>query len=329
MVRESDALHSTVAAESYLAQARRYRVERPDRASRWASYAWIAAEGLAGPDGQGLRALAAAEDANARRLLGDWPAAESKIRLAHSQLRPGMDAQRLEVSLLEASLAIDREQWVRAWDRLQWSTDMARQRGDPEALYRAMSKRGIACTTVGRYSEAMTLFCTARQVAGHRYDLRLEALHNLLGVYAAAGWPRDGLRFLEVIEPLYADAPAILVGRRWWLEGRLLCQAGQPLDGAARLRDARQVIAEHHRYAELAEVVCDEAEAWLQAGEPGETMELARVAEKAFAAVGLARQASRAAGLLRCAGVMAGGLAISAVRTLLRARRTAPMRDGS
>ena len=322
MIREGRRYRGIEAAAGLLAKARGHRVDRPDRASRWAALAWLAAEGLPGVEGARLRALAAAEDGNAQRLCGHWRSAESRFALAHSQLGTGMEPERLEVQLLEASLATQREQWIRVWTLLQSATETARRLGDSGALYRALSKRGIACTDTGHYVEAVRLFVEAVEVAEDRPALRLEALHNAVAVYAEAGWPRDGMERYQRIAPYYSTLGPLWQGRAAWLRGRLEGQLGRHDESAASLRAARETIAEHRRYWELAEILCDEAEAMISAGQVEGVAELAGVARQAFEAVGLGRRAARAAGLMRSAAAMGGFRAIATVRGLLRDRRT-------
>lgn len=302
-----------------LSEARRHRIDGPDRARRWAHLAWIAAERSPWEGRRRLQALAAAELGNALRLLGDWPSSIAHFRLAQS-LAVGCPAEQMEVDILHASLLIQQERWVECWDRLQRASDAA---GDDQgARYRIASKRGIAAKECGRFLDALELFREARELAGEPAE-RLAAMHNAVTVYADAGWWADGLDLYRRMEPHHPTMGELWCGRAGWLHGRLLHQAGDADAAARELQRARETVERYCRYWDLAEIVCDEADAWLAAGRPEEVVELAVVAETAFRAVGLEKRAARAAGLLRAAGVVEGARAVLVVREMLRARRVA------
>lgn len=320
LVRERRVYATTERAEGLLAEARRHRLDRPERATRWASLAWMAGERVGGPEGAQVMALAAAEDANARRLLGQWRRAESLFRLAWSQLPTRGGPAELEILLLESSLAIQREQWVRAWDDLQRATELATALGDLAAMYRALSKRAIACKETGGYVEALELLRDARDMAPDGAE-RIRSLHNAVVVYCDAGWWRDGLRHSDSLQPHYAMLGSLWRARGDWLRGRLLGGADDWDRAARRLTRARMEIATHSRYWETAEVLCDEAEALLRAGRVERVRGLADVAVVAFQAIGLEGRADRAAGLLRVAGTAEGARAMLVLRQMLRARR--------
>lgn len=321
LVRQRRVYATPERAESLLAEARRHRLDRPDRASRWAGLAWMAAERVGGVEGLRLQALAAAEDGNARRLLGQWRRAESLYRLAWSRLPERGGGEELEILLLEASLAIQRETWARAWDLLHRATRLAEARGDPDGLFRARTKCGLASKEAGRYVQALEYLRDARDVAPTPGE-RVHALHNGVVVYADAGWWRDGLAYSEVLGPYYQALGPLWSARGDWLRGRLAGQAGRWELAADCLRRARVAIEAHCRYWETAEVLCDEAEASLRAGRVEEVGELAYIAAEAFRAIGLERRARRAAGLLRVAGTVEGARALVVLRGMLRARRT-------
>lgn len=314
------------AALDLVQQARVHRVRRPDRASRWAMLALEAAARVKGQMGARITALACVEDGNARRLLGEWELSEERFAAAHQALA-GLEegGELLELRIVEASLAIQREEWIRAWDLLQAATVQAERCGDRSAMYRATIKRGIACKERRHYEVAVDLFLAARELAGdERHVRRMECMHNILATYADAGWLEEGLALWGAMEPHYrALEDPHLETRGRWVWGRLL-RSLHPGAAAPVLQRVRaDLIAENHAW-ETAEALCDEATAWIAAGEPLRVLELVTVAQAAFGALGLEKRAARAAGLFRLAANLGTVRAICQVRELMRARRTTP-----
>ena len=310
-------LHTEEAVRELLAHTAALRSEHPRQAGEWAMLAWQAATHLRTAAAPGLQAISLAEEGNAGRLLGQWSRAEMRFARALELVEgspPGLAA--MEVHLLLASLAIQREQWARALASLEVAQPVADGLADSGARTRVLFKRAFVERGLKRYREAVAADLAAWRIAGPERPVeQLRALHNVTVTYADGGWPEAAREIQAGIAPWYNEAPHHLQAEGLWLRGRIACGLGSWDEGAEHLHAARCMLETRGYYWELAEILCDEAEAYLRIGRLTEVLELAPVAEAAHRAIGLEHRARRAASLLRAA---AGGRALLALTTLRR-----------
>ncbi len=237
-------------AQSWLARARTLRYSDPERMRSAATLAAMIAEAIPGtafPPGvvADLSALAWAEVANARRLVGDHRGAERAFsRAIHWIDRGSGDLQPLaEIAELVASLEIDARRFGPA-ERLLDRIEIAyRALGEPHFAGRTMIRRGVM---LGYRGEGLS---AVRQIAdgcglldpGRDPRLALVAVHGLVSRLADAGRFELASEMLNQGAPLYeAYAEPIDRIRIWWTQGRIEIGMGRPEKGEQYLRRGHQ-----------------------------------------------------------------------------------------
>ncbi len=288
-------------AQHWLARARSLRYSDPERMCAAATLATLLAERIpAGslPPGiaADLSALAWAELANARRLVGDhFGAARGFARAIHWIDRGSGDLQPLaELCELVASLEIDARRFAAAERLLDRIVTAYRTLGEPHFAGRTMIRRGLM---LGYRGEGLA---GVRQIVegyglldpGRDPRLALIAVHGLVGRLGEAG--RFGLaaELLRDGAPLYeAYAEPIDRIKIGWTRGRIEIGMGRSEAGERYLREGQQAFRERGMPYLAALVALDLAALHLK---EGRTEEVARSVEELlgeFRVLGVRREA--------------------------------------
>ncbi len=288
-------------AQSRLARARRLRYADPEKMCAAATLAALIAERIpvnAFPPGivADLSALAWAELANGRRLVGDHRGAELAFAKAiHWIDRGSGDLQPLaEIAELVASLEIDTRRFAAAERLLDRIVIAYRAIGEPHFAGRTMIRRGVMLGYRGEGIAAVRQIVEGYGMldAGRDPRLALIAVHGLVSRLADAGRFDLASEVLGDGAPLYeAYAEPIDRLKICWTRGRIEIGMGRCESGEKYLRQGHQGFRERGMPYFAALVALDLAALHLN---EGRTDEVARSVEDLlaeFRALGIRREA--------------------------------------
>ncbi|HXU32719.1 MAG TPA: zf-HC2 domain-containing protein [Thermoanaerobaculia bacterium] len=288
-------------AEGWLTRARALRYADPERMRAAASLAAVLAERIprsAFPPGvvADLSALAWAELANGRRLVGDHQGAERAFsRSIHWIDRGSGDLQPLaEIAELVASLEIDARRFAPAERLLDRIVIAYRALGEPHFAGRTMIRRGVMLGYRGEGTAAVRQIVEGHGLLDPGRDPRLSlvAVHGLVSRLADAGRFELAAEVLRDGAPLYeAYAEPIDRIKICWTRGRIEIGMGRPEKGEKYLREGHQGFRDRGMPYFAALVALDLAALHLK---EGKTQEVARSIEELlteFRALGIRREA--------------------------------------
>lgn len=288
-------------AQSWLARARTLRYADPERMRAAASLATLLAERIphnAFPPGvvADLSALAWAELANGRRLVGDHQGAERAFsRAIHWIDRGSGDLQPLaEIAELVASLEIDARRFAPAERLLDRIVIAYRALGEPHFAGRTMIRRGVMLGYRGEGTAAVRQIVEGHGLLDPGRDPRLAlvAVHGLVSRLADAGRFELAAEVLRDGAPLYeAYAEPIDRIKISWTRGRIEIGMGRVEKGEKFLREGEQGFRDRGMPYFAALVSLDLAALHLK---EGRTQEVARSIENLlaeFRALGIRREA--------------------------------------
>ncbi|HEV7668755.1 MAG TPA: hypothetical protein VGS22_09540 [Thermoanaerobaculia bacterium] len=288
-------------AQNWLARARALRYADPERMRAAASLAALLAERIphnAFPPGvvADLSALAWAELANGRRLVGDHLGAERAFsRAIHWIDRGSGDLQPLaEIADLVASLEIDARRFAPAERLLDRIVIAYRALGEPHLAGRTMILRGVSLGYRGEGSEAVRQIVNGHALLDPGRDPRLAlvAVHGLVSRLADSGRFELAAEALRDGMPLYAAyAEPIDRIKVNWTRGRIEIGMGRLEKGERYLREGQQGFRERGMPYFAALVALDLAALHMK---EGRTQEVARSIEELlaeFRALGIRREA--------------------------------------
>ena len=288
-------------AQSWLARARALRYADPERMRAAASLAALLAERIphnAFPPGvvADLSALAWAELANGRRLVGDHPGAERAFsRAIHWIDRGSGDLQPLaEIAELVASLEIDARRFAPAERLLDRIVIAYRALGEPHFAGRTMIRRGVMLGYRGEGTAAVRQIVDGHALLDPGRDPRLSlvAVHGLVSRLADAGRFELAAEVLRDGAPLYeAYAEPIDRIKICWTRGRIEIGMGRVEKAEKLFLEGRQGFRDRGMPYFAALVSLDLAALHLK---EGRTDEVARSIEDLlaeFRALGIRREA--------------------------------------
>jgi tetratricopeptide (TPR) repeat protein len=306
--RISGAGKSTVApeelrtrAQEWLVRARALRFADPGRMCAAASVAALLAERIphnAFPPGivADLSALAWAELANGRRLVGDHQGAERAFsRAIHWIDRGSGDLQPLaEIAELVASLEIDARRFAPAERLLDRIVIAYRALGEPHFAGRTMIRHGLMLGYRGEGTVAVRQIVEGHGLLDPGRDPRLAfvAVHGIVGRLAEAGRFELASEMLRDSAPLYeAYAEPTDRIRVCWVRGQIEIGMGRLEKGEKYFQESHQGFRDRGMPYLAALVALDLAALHLK---EGKTQEVARSIEELlteFRALGIRREA--------------------------------------
>ncbi|MEP7013754.1 MAG: hypothetical protein ABJC13_25820 [Acidobacteriota bacterium] len=288
-------------AEGWLTRARNLRYADPERMRAAASLAALLAERIphnAFPPGvvADLSALAWAELANGRRLVGDHLGAERAFsRALHWIDRGSGDLQPLaEIAELVASLEIDARRFAPAERLLDRIVIAYRALGEPHFAGRTMIRRGVMLGYRGEGTAAVRQIVEGHGLLDPGRDPRLAlvAVHGLVSRLADAGRFELAAEVLRDGAPLYeAYSEPIDRIKVCWTRGRIEIGMGRLEKGERYLLEGHQGFRDRGMPYFAALVALDLAALRLK---EGKTQEVARSIEELlteFRALGIRREA--------------------------------------
>lgn len=273
-------LHTWGVCQLLLEQVRQEVFSDPVRAVETAHLAVRLSEHLGDPYDPDwvleLRARSLAHLGNARRVLGEFQAAEDSFLLASELLEksgagnPGVAA---EVLSLKGSLRLDQRRLDEALDLITRAETLYREAGNPAGVAKALLKRSKILNQRGQMGEAIAVL----QAAGSEIDparelvLFASARQNLLYTLTLAGRFEEAAALLPEVQMLFRNSDGIYPLRLRWTEGNLaqglgrageaeeayrsvqseFLRLGKGLDAALVSLDLASILAEQGRTEEL------------------------------------------------------------------------------
>lgn len=227
-----------------------------------------------------LQAHAAAVRGNALRVLGDFAAARRLFAEARELLSLGSaeSPEGLEVDRLESSLLRDLRDFPRALTLLDRVHEGYLDLGETESATRALYQKGILLDEAGEPTAAIEVLGDAATLAagGANGLLNLHIRHSLTICLARAGQTGRAAELFASIQGLYrVHFTPLLDARRFWAQGLIELEAGNPAGVLEPLARARGIFESHGYAFDLALVTLDQAAAFAGLGRPEAVRDLA------------------------------------------------------
>ena len=262
-----------------------------------------------------LRGYAWAHLANARRVLGDLPAADEAFQMADSWWQAGEvvgDALGYGPVILElaASLRTAQRRFTEALEILDRVINLYTE-DDPEhrdahRAGRALVRKALAIAQMGAPESAIRYLRDAKALIDPQREPRLRFClnHNLLASLASAGRFREAESFLPVVEQVCREVATELDRFRVrWVEGRIALGLGERERARTAFEEVRREFTERGMGYDTALVSLELAALDLEDGRTAEVKELAREMVTVFRAQEVQREALAALLLFRRAAL--------------------------
>lgn len=225
-----------------------------------------------------LRCLALAMEANALRVSGSLHLAaevftQARLLQQHNGSDPEIAAR---IDCLESSLFRDLRQLDKALALLERAIKRFLRLRETDQAVRALINRANVFIVKGDLEQAARLL---QEAAGLTSDpvISLSIQHNLIGILAQNGRPREAHELLQKNQGLFLQhADPLTTGKRLWLEGLIVRELGEDLEYAAGLlAEAAAHLADHGYAFEAALAGLDLAMVYSLQGETGEVLRIA------------------------------------------------------
>jgi tetratricopeptide (TPR) repeat protein len=309
----------------------------PRRSRELAEMAHEIAERLdSGPYGErlvvDLRGRAWGHLGNARRALGDLPAAAEALARARECLEAGTGDPLDEAELLyyEASLLRGERRLDEALRRVRRSIRLYHELGDGHLEGRSRLNEGSILGVRGDTLAALSTVRRALELVDRERDphLALAARHNLVWLLMESGRHEEALAVLGTFRDEYARLGDLSSRRRLeWLEARLLELAGREEEAAAAFRCVLDGLTAAELPYEAAMASLDFALLEIRRGQVDEVRRLASETLVLFRSLGVAREAI-AAWLVFQQAAEAEAVTVALVERLARYYAEARLRPG-
>ncbi len=243
-------LQSFAAYEALLERSWTSRREQPRQMVRLAELAVMVAEGL-GAEGfsagqvHDFQARAAAELANAYRVVERAQEAQASLDAARRHFGLGSQDKLLGARILEveASLRGDRDEFDAAFAALDGALRIYRRYGDAHLVGRCLIKKGMYTAHSGRQREAIELLNAGLEMVDAEADppLALSAVHNTAYCLAETGRFREARSLLWRHQALYAQhAGSQVLLRLSWLQAQIYANLNDLERAELALEEARR-----------------------------------------------------------------------------------------
>lgn len=322
--------------EELLQKAAESRRKDPRICLHCAEQALAVASSFSGAGSEELKARSWIELANARRIGGDLPGAESGFEKAEAWLEAdgGRDpAVRAELHLM---LARQRNEQRRINEAL------ALTRRSRRAFERLRDRRGVAEAALlqakiygdsGDLDQAMAAAWKALLLIGPRGDLDalLAGIHNMMHWMAEGRDPSAAIPLMEAARPIYeACGRETDLARLDWVRARLELRLGRLDEASWAFEAVREQLAAFDLPYDVAQVSLDLAYVYARQGRTFELRELIADALPVFRGLEIARETIAALTLLRraeAADARTAGIIRGLAETVAgqRAGRTQPL----
>ncbi|HYH46083.1 MAG TPA: hypothetical protein VEG34_10380 [Thermoanaerobaculia bacterium] len=251
-----------------------------------------------------VRARAAAELANAHRVLDDFSEAHAKFVEAEQHFAQGTGDLLLLARImdLQASLSGDERRFGDALERLEHVRQLYEQLGDRHLEGRALVSTAIYEGYQGYPERAVQGFRVALHLLDKQHDPQLFAATqmNLLLFATECGEYREAARVLfasGLRQALGQDE--LNLAKLRWVEAKIHLGLGRLEAAEAAILQARTAFQAHGQHCNAAIAALDLAEVWLRQGARlSEVSRLAAETLRNMQQVGFGREAVRAAGYL-------------------------------